>query len=79
VQRALSAGCTVVAHHVSTATRGPVSAEDRLQTPSDQPRVGAPFFALGPKETLGFQSVLLTPQKNGSGPLTMPVTFFRHA
>jgi hypothetical protein len=25
------------------------------------------------------QTVLLTPQKNGSGPGTMPVTFLRHA
>jgi hypothetical protein len=26
-----------------------------------------------------FQPVLLTPQKNGSGPFTMPVTFLRQA
>ena len=25
------------------------------------------------------QTVLLTPQKNGSGPFTIPVTFLRHA
>jgi hypothetical protein len=36
----------------------------------------APYDPTNPH---GHYAVLLTPQKNGSGPLTIPLTFLRHA